>query len=227
LSADFWGAFYHSDFQSIWLLLIVPTLFLLFLLSRRRPAWDTRWRFLHAYAIAFTLETLLDLVATGPLVRVLGLDGAALTAWIFVFVWLGDFRVLWLVFAQTGDTAQRWRAAARRAAAWTCLVPVTTGLVYAPVWLGMVEAPAQGLWLVYEVLFAALALWLRARAASPALRAILLFAFAYYALWAAADVLILAGVDAGWGLRVVPNQLYYSLYVPFAWWRLRSARSRA
>jgi hypothetical protein len=213
LRSDFWGAFYHSDLQSLWLLLIVPSLFLLYLASRGRPAGDTRSRFLHAYALGFTLETLLDLVATGPFVRVLGLDGALLTAWIFVFVWLGDFRVLWLVF---GD--------ARRAATWTCLVPATAGLLYAPVWLGLLEAPGQVLWLIYETLFAALALWLRGRAASPAIRSILLYAFAYYALWAAADVLILAGVDAGWGIRAIPNQLYYAFYVPFAWRRIRSER---
>jgi hypothetical protein len=227
LRSDLWGAFYHSDWQSFWLLLIVPSLFLLYLVSRGRPAGDTRSRFLHAYALGFTLETLLDLFATGPLARVLGLDGALLTAWIFVFVWIGDFRVLWLVFARWDRGVYEPRAAARRAAAWACLVPVTTGLLYAPVWLGMLEAPAQGLWLVYETLFAALALWLRARAADPAVRAVLLYAFAYYALWAAADVLILGGVDAGWGLRVIPNQLYYSLYVPFAWWRFRQEKARS
>jgi DNA polymerase-3 subunit chi len=37
---------------------------------------------------------------------------------------------------------------------------------------------------------------------------------------ASADVLILMGVDAGWGLRVIPNQLYYAFFVPFAVWRL-------
>ena len=42
---------------------------------------------------------------------------------------------------------------------------------------------------------------------------------AYYGLWAAADVLILCGVDAGWLVRLVPNQLYYGLFVPFVWWR--------
>jgi hypothetical protein len=227
LRSDFWGAFYHSDWQSFWLLLIVPSLFLLYLVSRRRPVGDTRSRFLHAYALAFTLETLLDLVATGPLVRALGLDGAALTAWIFVFVWLGDFRVLLLYFAEQHGGAQDWRTSARRAAALTCLVPVATGLLYAPVWLGWLDAPGEVLWLVYETLFAALALWLRARAASPAIRAILLYAFAYYALWAAADVLILAGVDVGWGIRAIPNQLYYSLYVPFAWWRCRQSERPA
>ena len=35
--------------------------------------------------------------------------------------------------------------------------------------------------------------------------------------------LILAGVDFGWGLRVLPNQLYYAFFVPFAY--LRCARA--
>ena len=45
-------------------------------------------------------------------------------------------------------------------------------------------------------------------------------AFANY-LWATADVLILAGVDLGWALRLLPNQLYYAFTVPFFWWRTR------
>ena len=36
----------------------------------------------------------------------------------------------------------------------------------------------------------------------------------YYALWATADVLIMAGQDVGWALRMVPNQLYYAFYLP-------------
>ena len=47
----------------------------------------------------------------------------------------------------------------------------------------------------------------------------------YYALWALADVLILVfGLDAGWLLRVVPNQLYYAFWLPFVWFQLASLR---
>jgi len=106
------------------------------------------------------------------------------------------------------------------AAAWTLLVPAATGVLYSPAWLGLASWPTQGLWLIYELCFAALALWLRRRMPTPALRAIALYAFAYYALWASADVLILRGVDAGWGLRALPNQLYYAWFVPFAFFRL-------
>lgn len=218
---DSWGAFYHSDLQSLWLLLIVPSFFMLYLISRGLPAGTARERFLRAWALAFTLLALCDPIATGPLAAALGLSGVALTAWIFVFVWLGDFRVLLLYCCEAGS-APDLRAAARRAALLTCLVPLATGALYAPVWLGLAQAPDQLLWLVYELLFCALALWLRARAKAPELRAVLLYVLAYYALWAGADVLILAGVDAGWALRVLPNQLYYGFFVPFA--TFRSAR---
>jgi hypothetical protein len=222
LSVTEWGAFYSGELQSLWLLLVVPSLFWLYLLLRTRPGGTREARFLRSWALLFAFESALDPVATGPLARALGLYGLPLTAWIFVFVWLGDFRVLWLLFAEAGS-APDWRAAARRAALLCCLVPATTGLLYAPVWLGLVQAPGQVMWLCYELLFSALALWLRRGAHDPALRAVLTYVVAYYALWASADVLILAGVDFGWGLRVLPNQLYYSFFVPFAYLRVARA----
>lgn len=59
------------------------------------------------------------------------------------------------------------------------------------------------------------------------LRAILLYVAVYYALWAAADVFILNGIDAGWALRIVPNQLYYGLFVPFTYWAFFARRYAA
>ena len=66
--------------------------------------------------------------------------------------------------------------------------------------------PPTTIWLVYEAMFAALALGLRARfvparvsADRPGvrayLRAVLAYVAVYYALWATADVLVLAGID--------------------------------
>ena len=49
------------------------------------------------------------------------------------------------------------------------------------------------------------------------LRIVLTYVAIYYALWAIADVLIIAGIDLGWALRIVPNQLYYAFWVPFAY----------
>jgi len=83
-------------------------------------------------------------------------------------------------------------------------------------------------YLVYEAMFAALALaWrlvvlpARLRQATPEARRWALsattFVLAQYALWATADVLILAGHDAGFALRLAPNALYYGLFLPFVY----------
>jgi hypothetical protein len=46
----------------------------------------------------------------------------------------------------------------------------------------------------------------------------------YYALWATADLLIrYGGIDAGWLLRALPNQLYYAFWIPFAYATLAPA----
>jgi hypothetical protein len=50
------------------------------------------------------------------------------------------------------------------------------------------------------------------------LSAITGYAMLYYALWASADVLILSGLDLGFGLRVLPNLLYYGGFLPFVYW---------
>jgi hypothetical protein len=61
----------------------------------------------------------------------------------------------------------------------------------------------------------------RVPAATPRLQAylrtVLAYVAIYYALWATADVIILAGFDLGWALRMLPNQLYYAFFVPFAY----------
>ena len=45
------------------------------------------------------------------------------------------------------------------------------------------------------------------------------FEMAQYVAWASADVVILSGVDVGYGMRLVPNLMYYAAFVPFLWWR--------
>ena len=58
------------------------------------------------------------------------------------------------------------------------------------------------------------------------LRALFGYSAAYYSLWLGADILIVVGgLDLGWGVRIVPNQLYYAFWVPFAYWRFFSAAS--
>ena len=240
-----WHVFYASDLQSLWALLVVPFAFLVY---RAVGALGTRAtdagprpasaRFLEAYTLVFAIETMLDPVVGGPIARALGLaDGAGGTIVVFAFVLLGDLRVFALLFglgaARGGDGASGWL---RRAALYTLVVPIATGVVYGSARALEPELPGQVMWLVYELSFLAMTGWLALREVGPAargdagceavLRSCLGYVAAYYALWATCDVLILAGVDEGWALRSVPNQLYYGLWVPFVWARSAPMRSR-
>ncbi len=225
-----WHELYRSDLQSVYALVALPAFSLAYLATRgrrraARPA-DPQARFVWLYSVAFTLETILDPLATGPLSRALGLSDAAQTAAMLPFVFLGDWRVLLLVFALASAPERRAQAFAR-SAALSLVVPAFAYSTDSLLRLRYPALPGQVLWLLYELAFLALALGLRAlavprlaAAAGPriqrVLRAVLAFAATYYALWALADSLILAGFDPGWALRMLPNQLYYAFTVPFA-----------
>lgn len=239
MSASGWRAFYEGDLQGFWGLLAIPALWLLAraLLGRPRGGGVEPGAagFVDAFAVLFALETLLDPIATGPLARAAG--GAWPRALGVLFVLLGDFRVLLLVcFLAGGRNALR--PALREAALLTPLVPLFAFASTRAAAAGLGHPlPAHALWLVHETAFLGMVAFLRRRivaAREPArpnpreryLRAVTAYVAAYYGLWAAADALILAGVEAGFGLRVLPNQLYYALFVPFAH-GLFFARSKA
>lgn len=224
-AASSWHALYQSDLQSLYALVALPAAFLAYALARPARGRDPQARFVLGWSIAFALETIVDPIATGPLSR--ALPEAGRQAVMLLFVLLGDWRVLLLVFALAYGTGRRARAFAH-SAALSFAVPIFAYLVdlrLRALWPGL---PGQVLWLVYELGFLALALALRgpllARLAPGArrgerrlARAVLALAATYYALWACADLLILAGVDSGWALRMLPNQLYYALTVPFVY----------
>ena len=210
-----WEAFYRSDLQGLWGLVVVPALFLLVRPWRRprRAGADPRAAgFVCAWATLFTLETIADPLAILRL-------GAPLIP----FVLLGDFRVFLLVL-RVAEPERPLVGTIARAASWTMVVPVIAWTAFRLASAMAGPFREEVLWLGYEIAFVALALWWRARrvpARRPIalhyLRAVLGYVAVYYALWGLADVLILAGFDAGWALRVLPNQLYYSFWVPVAW----------
>jgi len=206
-----WHDFYGASWQQPWALLLAPFAFLVWRALAAPPrdgAAPEARSFVVAWGTLFALETMLDPIATGPLAQALGSPRAS-TALGVGFVMLGDFRVWWLIF-----WIDRPTGAALRALAPTLGVPIAAWLVSLTLPL-----PEQALWLLHESLFIAVAFLFSRRLAGRFERAVLAYAGVYYALWAAADVLILAGVDAGWLLRCVPNQLYYGFTVPFVWWR--------
>ena len=207
-----WHDFYYSAWQQPWALLVAPFAFLVWRALAAPPrvgAAPEASGFVVAWSWLFAVETMLDPVATGPLAKALG-SPVASTALGVAFVMLGDFRIWWLV-----ARLARPEGAALRALAPTLSVPIGAWLVS----LALAPLPDQALWLIHESLFLAVAFVVSRRFSGRFERAVLAYAGVYYALWAAADVLILAGVDAGWLLRCIPNQLYYGLTVPFVWWR--------
>ncbi len=213
--SSIWASFYASEFQGLWALSVPPALWLVWMLVGTPPAGagaePRAAGFVRAWAILFTIETILDppLIIYGRLP-------------VLPFVLLGDFRVFLLLFG-VARPESLLRGALTQAALWTAIVPI---VAYGGWYAGdMAIGPfhPQSLWLTYEVCFLGLAIWLRAAwlpkqhaPAEPYLAAVLAYVAVYYALWAVADVLILAGVELGWLLRVVPNQLYYVFWVPVA-----------
>ena len=226
-------AFYESELQGLWALLVVPVLWLAVRLVRGRSAGEgvepAAARFVDAFALVFAVQTLLDPVFTGPIARALPAPWP--TALSLLFVLLGDFRVFLLVAFLAGGR-DRLRPALAEAAALTPIVPIFAWLATRALGAALGPLPGQVLWLVHETSFLVLLLWLRGRVAArepdPAapraryLRAVLLYVGAYYALWALSDVGILLGFEWAYAVRAVPNQLYYALFVPFVYARFFS-----
>jgi hypothetical protein len=218
-------AFYRSDLQGLWALLVAPALFLAvrpWLRERTAGADPRAAGFVRAWTTVFALETMVDPLA-------IALAGAPM----LVFVLLGDFRVfaLWLGVMRPERPLGRTLF---EAAAWTLVVPLVAWPLSRLLDAGWGPLPEQLLWLIYEVAFTGMALWWAIRriparrpVAERFLRATAWYVAAYYALWALADVCILAGLDVGWALRVVPNQLYYAFWVPVVWWSFFSPRYAA
>ena len=227
-----WEGVYRTEAVAVYGVWVAPLLFLAwFLVSHggveRAPLVPTHADFVRRYCLLFVIETMVDPWATGPLLRWMHWnEGPMASAVPLLFVLLGDFRVFWLVFTLARRDVNPWVAAAR-AVPWTLFTPITAAALQAGVVRVWPDAPGQTLWLGYEIVFCGLTLALATRVPDEAppevaglrrlLRGLLIYAATYAALWATADVLILAGIDRGWGLRLIPNQLYYGLWIPLVY----------
>ncbi|HKK49946.1 MAG TPA: hypothetical protein VKA74_00100 [Myxococcota bacterium] len=229
-----WHLFYGGELQGLYGLLIAPLAFLAYRAvappDQARAVVPEATRFVSILTLVFAVETAIDPIATGPLVRSEWLAGTLAAQVIpFFFVLLGDLRVLLLAIG----VARPERALTRNlgwASGTALLVPITTGLLYGGARLVWPDLPELVLWMIYELGFFLLCLFLgrvwvaRSLASEPArasyLRDLLGYSAAYYALWLSADCLIVLGeLDLGWAIRIVPNQLYYGLWAPFVYAR--------
>ncbi|MCC6522956.1 MAG: hypothetical protein IT373_09865 [Polyangiaceae bacterium] len=189
------------------------------------------WRklsFLAGFTLVFLVEILGDAWLTSDLSPAHGQPAAQWVA--IAFVVLGDYRYFLLLgrfgrrHAETALGRTAAAGVALRALAFALVVPLAS--IVPQKLFPDVYTTGRPVFLTYELLFAALALgvlvlWLpRVRPSDPAvarwLTRLTLFELVQYVLWALADVVILLGVDAGFLLRLIPNAMYYCLFLPFA-----------
>ena len=189
--------------------------------------WSRRQAFLVGFFALFTVEILADALASGAWSPLAGTTSPWATPISIAFVILGDFRYFLLVerFARRPDASPREptsRATWAAAIGLGLVVPVASAVVNQAAHV----ADARRTYLVYEAMFLVLALVLRfvvlprrlvgVKAGIPRwLLRLTLFQVVQYGLWALSDVVILRGFDAGFLLRLVPNAMYYALFLPF------------
>ncbi len=206
-------AFYGSVWQHPWLLWAVALLACAYAYKRHPAGSDAR-----RYATALTVLSLCDAWLTANHVFGIGswCGGAASLVPLF-FVLAGDFRFLLLLGAAKPSGAIRPDAPSIAIGlALTAIVPLSSQFLVGAI-PGASEEP-RVLFFIYEVLFVALALALRRFHPTARtlrwVRSLCGFVAVYYSLWATADaVLLLTGWDLGFGLRVVPNALYYGGFI--------------
>jgi hypothetical protein len=130
------------------------------------------------------------------------------------FVIFGDARMFVRLEKWRGETT--WTRAWLRAAAWSFVVPVAQAITLKA--LPQYFPQTRHIFLVYETLFVVLACALLATRYARTWKATSLLAFflVQYALWVLSDVLILSGAAWAYWLRLVPNALYYGLFLIFA-----------
>jgi hypothetical protein len=190
--------------------------------ARERP-------FLRAYTTIFAVAIALDALLNGPL-SPLPKGSAWETAAGIVFVIVGDLR--YFVAVERCARGRLDRRALANAVGLSLVVPAASEVLRRV--LGSVDIRAT--YLGYELMFLALAIALRTAVLPRRLagvndpeRSVAVSLTAYeivqYALWAGADIVILATrSDLGFAPRLAANLMYYAFFVPFAFARLKRIR---
>lgn len=200
----------------------VSATLLLGVMLRRLP-------FFYAFVIGALAVTCADAMVTGGWSKLGGETHPGYVGLSWLFVILGDFRVFLILERYRSPGAKPWSGGARvwlGALGWTLIASVVVGLI--SVGSELFSASPRRLYLTYELIALGVAgvVW-RVRVIKamdpdhPARRwlsGVALFVMVQYALWALADVVILGGYEMGHLLRMVPNLMYYALFLPFVVW---------
>lgn len=182
---------------------------------------------LRSVLLGVSALTATDALFTGAL-SPLPKDSWLVTPVSIAFVIAGDLRLLVLVERFSAGHSS-WRRALLVAVPLGFVVPLLQG-VSTRLWPD-VFAEQRRIFLVYEVLMvvllgALLALRRPLVRHPPVGRLVVLF-LVQYVLWAACDVLLLAGHAWALGLRLLPNALYYAAFPLAAAWWLRGDGAKA
>lgn len=171
--------------------------------------------------LVLVAETAVDAFFTGALSP---FGKSPPTAVTIAFVILGDLR-FWVLLERFRRPDATWRGAFARAVPWSFAVPVAMAvaiLARPDVFGGAGGYQLRPIFLAYEALFAALASVLlltryASRAAAPAegwyLTRLLVLWLTMYGLWVLCDVLLTQGHGWALGLRMLPNALYYGVFL--------------
>lgn len=183
---------------------------LVYLIARQLP-------FLYGYLVWFVVLILADATVTGAYSPV-PLGTPAYTGFSVLFILLGDLRYFVLTERVTRPEDGFFRTL-RFSLPITFLIPVTSEILRQTL---PVMRDDRVLYIVYESAMGFLVLGLdryrfQRRPVSEAIKryvheVTLLFAGLYFG-WAAADVLILSGIPLGHLVRIVPNVLYYAVFL--------------
>jgi cytochrome c2 len=194
----------------------VLSITLLFLvLVRRLP-------FIVGFCVFFGWTIILDAWFAGPVSPVTGGYKSFVD---FLFVFIGDLRYFILLEryrSRRNMTGRNWAYALLL----TCIAPAVE-LIALLARHGTIDTSTM--YLIYEIafclvlmtiFFSMLPKW-RALPAEDGsfLRSLTYFEMLQYGLWVGGDLLLMAGQSWAMTVRMSANICYYSLFVPFVWWR--------
>jgi hypothetical protein len=210
MHASWFRQIYDSAWQHPGLAFAGGALVLVWTLLTRLPHW--RWM------VALQLVMTLDALCTGALSPIPSASKWSQVASV-LFVICGDARYFFLL----AQSLWGKRKAVPLALLFGLCIPVASSLLQA---MCPSLLPTQRhLFITYELMFCVLAmciLQLLSRVPQHPmqrwLRMLSSFQLWQYGLWTCADLLILRGVDTGYALRMIPNTMYYVLFVPFVAW---------
>jgi hypothetical protein len=214
MNPGFFEAFYNSPIQHpvlLWASNLVGTVLALLALRLRTGEGATRLR---RFILFWAGVSALDAWLSANLVFGIGTLTAPWSSIVpLFFVWMGDFRIFLSMelfgagFPNQTVKLRWWRPVL---ACW--IVPIVAGLLTR-------GRDSRVLFLVYEALFLVMITGygrFTGTTQNPAAKRVRNLSWVFYSLWVSADVAILVLPeslrDLGFGIRVLPNLIYYGAF---------------